>query len=121
MTPGGSTPGVAVRSIPEMPEERSDSGSKRGADRALVAVYHEARLADLLDHVRAGLARYDTGQITAFDVDEIIHRYTRAARELWKFCAVTGRHVEMTAATLMHMRQDGKERDWWVEARPRRS
>jgi hypothetical protein len=104
-----------------MPEERSGSGSKRRADRALVAVYHEAKLADLLEHVRAGLARYDAGQITAFDVDEIIHHYTRAARELWKFCAVTGSHVEMAAATLMQMQQDGEERDWWAVARPRRS
>ncbi|HEX4756127.1 MAG TPA: hypothetical protein VH661_10335 [Candidatus Dormibacteraeota bacterium] len=104
-----------------MPEERSGSGSKRRADRALVAVYHEAKLADLLEHVRAGLARYDAGLITAFDLDEIIHHYTRAARELWKFCAVTGGHVAMTAATLMQMEQDGEERDWWAVVRPRRS
>ncbi len=97
-----------------MTEERSGSGSKRRADRALVAAYHEAKLADLLEHVRAGLAQYDAGQITAFDVDEIIHHYTRAAGELWKFCALTGSHVEMTAATLMEMQQDGEERDWWA-------
>lgn len=117
----GKHPSLAIRSIPEMPEERSGSSSKRHADRALVAVYHEAKLADLLEHVRAGLAKYDAGRITAFDVDEIIHHYTRAARELWTFCAATGRHVEMTAATLLQMQQDGEERDWWAEARPRRS
>jgi hypothetical protein len=56
------------------------------ADRALVATYHEAKLADLIEHVRDGLARYDAGELSAFDLDEVIHRFTLAARELWKFC-----------------------------------
>jgi hypothetical protein len=104
-----------------MPEERPDSKSKRRADRALVVVYHEARLADLVEHVRAGLARYDAGEITGFDLDEIIHHYTLAARELWKFCGTTGSQVQRTAALLFQMQQDGDEPDWWATARRERS
>jgi hypothetical protein len=103
-----------------MPTVPSSDKSNRRADRALVAAYHEAKLADLLEHVRAALARYDAGEMSAFDVDEIIHQYTRAARELWKFCGVTGSQIKMTAATLVQLQQDGQERDWWEIARPRR-
>jgi hypothetical protein len=100
-----------------MPEDRPDHKSKRRADRAFVAVYHEAKLADLVEHVRAGLARYDASEITAFDVDEIIHHYTLAARELWKFCSTTGSQVERTAAMLLEMQRDGNEIDWWATVR----
>jgi len=100
-----------------VPEERPDSKSKRRADRALVAVYHEAMLADLVEHVRAGLARYDASEITAFDVDQIIHQYTLAARELWKFCGTTGSQVQTTASLLLQMQRDGNEPDWWAAGR----
>ena len=100
-----------------MPEERPDSKSKRRADRALVAVYHEAKLADLVEHVRAGLARYDASEVTAFDVDQIIHQYTHAARELWKFCGTTGSRVQRTASLLLQMQRDGNEPDWWAAGR----
>jgi hypothetical protein len=101
--------------------EGRDSKSRRRADRALVAVYHEAKLADLVERVRAGLTRYDAGEIDAFEVDQIIHQYTAAARELWKFCATTGSRVHTTAAMLVHMQEDGEELDWWAMAQPRRS
>jgi hypothetical protein len=60
------------------------------ADRALVATYDEAKLADLIEHVRDGLARFDADELSAFDLDEVIHHFTLAARELWKFCGATG-------------------------------
>ncbi|MGA7910253.1 MAG: hypothetical protein WCC30_01720 [Candidatus Dormiibacterota bacterium] len=104
-----------------MPAERPDSKSKRRADRAFVGVYHEAKLADLVEHVRAGLARYDAGEITAFDVDEIIHQYTLAARELWKFCDPKGSQVQRTASVLLQMQRDGNEPDWWAAGRRERS
>jgi hypothetical protein len=34
----------------------------------------------------AALDRYRTGEIDAYAIDETIHHYHRAARELWKFC-----------------------------------
>ena len=40
--------------------------------------------------------------LTATSVDEVIHRYKKAARELWKFCFLggSGAYVETVAATL---------------------
>ena len=35
----------------------------------------------LFEHVRERLARLDAGEIDAFDLDELIHRYKRSARE----------------------------------------
>ena len=51
---------------------------------------HEARLADLLEHVAEELDRYRAGEVDAFAVDETIHQYHRAAQELWKFCSSGG-------------------------------
>lgn len=87
--------------------------AKRRVDRALLATYHEARLADLLERVRAGFADYDAGRIDAFELDAVIHQYGLAARELWKFCAVSGAQAEVAARTLELWRQRGEEPDWW--------
>src|SRR5919108_6401981 len=98
------------------PSERSDpSGAKvkRRADRATLATYHEAKLADLLEHVRAGFVAYDSGEINAFELDELIHHYKRSTQELWKFCAVSGADVERAARALEFRRAEGEEPDWW--------
>ncbi len=47
--------------------------TQRRAAIALLAAYHEARLADLIEHVRDGLARYDAGEIDAFELDAVMH------------------------------------------------
>jgi len=86
-------------------------GKMTRADRALVATYHEAKLADLIEHVRDGLARYDAGELSAFDLDEVIHHFTLAARELWKFCGATGSQTRMAAAALKEWGEEGP--DWW--------
>ncbi len=39
-----------------------------------------------IEHVREGLARYDAGEIDAFELDELIHHYKRATQKLWSFC-----------------------------------
>jgi len=87
--------------------------TKRRADWALLVSYHEARLADLLEHVRAGFVRYDSGEIDAFGLDELIHRYQIAARELWKFCSVSGARVETALRTLELWQERGEMPDWW--------
>jgi hypothetical protein len=75
--------------------------ARRRADLALVGSYYEARLAELLERVREGFARYDAGELNAFDLDDLIHRYKRATRELWKFCGdVTGSGAGFIARTL---------------------
>jgi hypothetical protein len=62
---------------------RGDTKVERRAARALVGKYHEAKLAELVEHVREALgARYDAGEIDVIELDDVIHRYRRAAREL---------------------------------------
>ncbi len=60
--------------------------AERRAARDRVAAYDEAELKELAAHVEAALASYRTAKIDVFGLDEVIHHYTQAARELWKFC-----------------------------------
>jgi hypothetical protein len=55
---------------------------RRVAQEALAA-YHEAQLAELVEH--AAIDSFRSGEIAAFEVDHLF-RYSRAAKELWKFC-----------------------------------
>lgn len=98
------------------------SKAERQADRALVVSYHEARLADLLERVRDGFERYDSGKLDAFELDELIHRYKKAARELWKFCAdmAGGVSASFIARTLKEMQERGETIDWWERGNPER-
>jgi hypothetical protein len=97
------------------------SKAERRAARAAVGAYHEAELARLIDHVREGLARYDAGEIDAFELDELIHHYKRATQKLWSFCTGGGAHVYSTARTLEWLRDQGELPDWWEQATPRRA
>lgn len=68
------------------------------------------------DDVRAGFVRYDAGEIDAFGLDQLIHRYQIAARELWKFCSVSGGRVG-TAVRMLELSQErGEMPDWWQAA-----
>jgi hypothetical protein len=89
--------------------------TERRAARALVAAYHEARLADLITHVAEDLDRYRAGEVDAYAVDETIHHYHRAAQELWKFCwsGGVGANIEIVASTLEQLTEDGQIVDWW--------
>lgn len=103
-----------------MAGRKMEAKARRGAAQALVATYHEARLADLLEHVRGGFAQYDAGSIDAFQLDELIHQYKRATIELWKFCAVSGSQLEIAAQTLESWREEKAEPDWWGSGASRR-
>lgn len=97
------------------------SKAERQADVALVVSYHEARLADLLERVREGFACYDSGELDTFELDELIHRYKRATRELWKFCGdMTGSSAHFIARTLEEMQERGETIDWWDRGNPER-
>jgi hypothetical protein len=98
------------------------SKAKRQADEALVVGYHEARLGDLLERVREGFERYDSGELDAFELDELIHRYKKAARELWKFCGdrTHGRSAGFLARTLEEMQKREETIDWWERGNPER-
>ena len=96
---------------------RSGSKESRRVARALVATYHEAELAgDLVEHVAEAIERYRSGELDVHDVDEVIHRYHKAAQDLWKFCfrGGSGTYAETVAATLEHMTAEGERPDWWA-------
>jgi hypothetical protein len=73
----------------------------------------------ILERVREGFARLDAGEIDAFELDDLIHRYKRSAKELWKFCELTGSKAEVAARTLEFWREQGEEPDWWAAGEPR--
>jgi hypothetical protein len=100
-----------------MPDERSEKAKRRAA-RELVGTYHERELARLLERVREGFAQLDAGEIDAFDLDELIHRYKRSTRELWKFCNLN--RPEAVAWLIEDARQQGEDVDWWAAGEPRR-
>jgi hypothetical protein len=99
---------------------RTAERTRRRAARKVIATYHEEQLLALLERVRDGFARLDAGEIDAFDLDDLIHRYKRSARELWKFCGSSGSEWERAATALAWLREQGKEPDWWDAAEPRR-
>ena len=95
--------------------------AERRAARERVAAYHEARLTDLVEYVAAAIDRYRAGETDAYTVDETIHHYHQAARELWKFCwsGGGGTHVEIAAHALDRMAADGETINWWEQVAPR--
>ena len=98
------------------------TNAQRRAARDRVSAYHQAQLTELLGHVGAAIDRYRIGEIDAYAVDETIHRYHRAAAELWKFCFAGGggTHAEFIASLLDRMTADEEAIDWWERATPRR-
>lgn len=102
--------------------EGNGSKEKRRAARALVATYHEAELAGLVERVAEAIERYRAGEIDVFDVDDVIHHYHKATQELWKFCfrGGSGAYAETVAATLEHLTAEGERPDWWEAAERRR-
>jgi hypothetical protein len=87
--------------------------SDRRQARAAVATYYEARLAELVAHVAEAIDRFRDGEVNAFDVDRVLFQYSRAARELWKFCNMT--NVEATADLL----REPPAMDWWERGAPK--
>lgn len=78
-----------------------------------MAAYHEAELARLLGHVAGAIDEFREGGLSAFDVDRVMFQYSRAAKELWKFC-----NVEDVAFAASAVR-DGVRVDWWERGAPR--
>ncbi|MDQ3880899.1 MAG: hypothetical protein M3295_07500 [Chloroflexota bacterium] len=100
-----------------MPDDRTEKAKRRAA-RELVGDYHERELTRLLERMREGFAQLDAGEVDAFDLDELVHRYKRSARELWKFCNVS--RSETVAWLINDAREQGEEVDWWAAGEPRR-
>lgn len=101
----------------------TDDANRKAARRAAreaVGEYHEAQLAALLERVREGFAGYDRGELDAFELDELIHRYKRSTQKLWTFCIGGGSHVETAARTIEFWTAEGELPDWWEAGAPRR-
>jgi hypothetical protein len=57
---------------------------------------------------------FQTGELDAFEVDELFLQYSRAAKELWKFCTLG--NIEISA----RMVRDDPPGDWWERGARRR-
>ena len=90
------------------------SKSERRAAREAVAAYREARLSELIQRVGDGVDRFRAGELDAFDADQIIFQYSRATKELWKFCNLP--EVEFTASLI----SNHAPADWWDRGAPSR-
>lgn len=101
-----------------MAKERTKA--ERRADREAVGSYHEAELAKLLERVRSEFASYDAGTIDAFELDDLIHHYKRAAQKLWSACTGSAGDTERMARTLKWQAEHGETTDWWDLGAPRR-
>jgi hypothetical protein len=81
--------------------------SERQAAREAVAAYHEARLAELVEHVGRAIDSFRAGELDAFTADRVLYQYSRSAKELWKFCNLVD--VEMTAQAVL----ERPAINWW--------
>lgn len=77
-----------------------------------VVEYHETQLASLVEHVGKALDRFRVGELDAFDMDQVMFQYSRAAKELWKFCNLAD--TELAASLIA----DHPPADWWTQAAP---
>jgi hypothetical protein len=60
------------------------------------------------------------GALNAFQLNDVFHQYTCAARQLWKFCGdLSGSSAASTARALRAMPEDAEEIDWWARGRRR--
>lgn len=89
------------------------SKSERQAAHAVVADYHCAQLGALVDRVGEAIDRHRAGELDAFEVDRVLFQYSRAAKELWKFCNYL--QVEVAAAMIIEQ----PPQDWWERGAPR--
>jgi hypothetical protein len=60
--------------------------AERRAAREAVAAYHEAELSALIRRAGEATDRFSAGDLDAFETDQDLFQYGRAAKELWKFC-----------------------------------
>ena len=111
----GTVPGSAFDDL-----KADDEKTRRRAARQIIAAYHEEELDRLLEHVRGGFARKDAGEIDAFELDALIHRYKKCATKLWSFCGSSGGQWLQAAQSLAYLREQGDEPDWWETGAPQR-
>jgi len=79
----------------------------------VVAEYHQAELGNLVARVGAAVDGYRAGKLDAFEADQVLFQYSRAAKELWKYC--NNLQVEIAAAMI----REQPRHDWWERGAPR--
>jgi hypothetical protein len=79
-----------------------------------VVKYHESQLAVLVERVGEAIDGFRVGERDAFDVDQVLFQYSRAAKELWKFCNLGDPEL---GANIMRERPAV---DWWDRGAPRK-
>lgn len=94
--------------------DRKASKAERRESRATVGAYHEEQLTILLQHVAGALERFRAGELDAFEMDRVMFQYSRAAKELWKFCELGD--YGTTARWIREEHPGG----WWERGEPRR-
>jgi hypothetical protein len=72
-----------------------DEKAQRRAARKMIAAYHDEQLRLLLNHIRDGFAKFDSGEIDVFDLDEIIGHYKRSAVKLQVFRSAGAKAASM--------------------------
>ncbi len=80
----------------------------------VVAGYREAKLSELIEQVRQGLAAYGAGEIGRSELGGLIEQYVRAVQELRKFCAAPGTEVETLSRIAERWGEGGSDVDWWA-------
>lgn len=91
----------------------SAKSDRRAASEA-VAAYHGAQLAELVVCVGEAIDGYRAGELDAAEVDRVLFQYSRAAKELWKFCNLMP--VEVTAELI----REQPPADWWERGAPKK-
>jgi hypothetical protein len=94
-------------------QDHAGQRTRRREARQIIGAYHDEQLRALLEHVRDGFARLDRGELDAFELDDLIHRYRRSAQKLWTFCGSGGADWERAVSALEFAREQGEEPDWW--------
>jgi len=83
------------------------TNAERREARGRVAAYHEEQLGHLVERLAGAIDRHRAAELDAFDVDEVVFQYSRAAKELWKFCNLS--NVEIAARLIA----EDPPQDWW--------
>lgn len=112
--PSGACPWLVLGPGDTVASKRVHQGRASGGTREGVAAYHEDQLGRLVEHLATAIDGYRAGELDAFDVDEVMFRYSRAAKELWKFCNLA--NVEIAARVIA----EDPPTDWWERGAPRR-
>ena len=93
------------------------SKSEREAAWRDVSEYHEACLLQLIQRAGVAVDQARSGELDPFEADQELFQYSRAAKELWKFCNTTD--VEFVAQLVRD--RESNPIDWWERGTFRRN